>query len=114
GREGDGLEGDASGDPRTGAELFSEADVVEDGGDMNDDAEGDEGDSGVDGEAGVVGRGMLGGLELAEEEAEAGEGESDAHEAEAGADPGEEGAFGGEIDARVVDRAGHRLLDADR
>ncbi len=82
---------------------MDELDVTEDGGEVDDDSENDEADSGPEGEAGVVGREMgFGGVELAEEEAEAGDGESDTHEAEAGADPGEEGALGSEIDAGVL------------
>jgi hypothetical protein len=50
----------------------------------------------------VWGESVLGGGELAEEEAEAADGETDSHETEAGADPGEEGALGGEVDAGIL------------
>jgi hypothetical protein len=108
GGEGDGLDGDAAGDPGACAQLAGGADVVRDGGYVDQHTESDEADSGIDGDAGVVGDCVPGGLEFAEEETEAGEGEADTHEAEAGANPGEEGALGSEVRARVIEFAGHR------
>ncbi len=77
--------------------------MAEDGGEIDDDSEDDETYSGPEGEAGGVSRKMrLGGVDLAEKEAEAADSESDSHEAEAGANPGEEGSLGGEVDSRVL------------
>lgn len=102
----DGVAGDAAGNPRSGSELADGANVVGDCGEVDDDPEGDQSDAGVDGGAGMARRGMLVGLEFAQEEPEAGQGEANAHQPEAGADPGKEGALGREVGARVFDGAG--------
>ena len=57
---------------------MNELNVTKGGAQGDDDSKNDEADSGPEGEAGVVGREMgFGGVELAEEEAEARDGESD-------------------------------------
>lgn len=100
--KGDGVGGNAARDPRASAELADGTDVVLNGGEVDDDAEGDERDSGTDRNAGMAGRRVLVGLKLPQEEAKAGERKADAHQPEAGADPREEGSFGGEIRPRVL------------
>ena len=89
--------------PGAGGQLFCYGEMVDYGDDVDEDSERYEGYSGDDG-VGGGGWGLLvlGGGELAEEEAEAADGEAYAHEAEAGADPGEEGALGGEVDAGIL------------
>jgi hypothetical protein len=90
--EDDGVTGDPSGLPCTGAELVDQLDVTEDRGKVDDDTEGDESDSRPEGDAVAMRREMgLGRAELPEEEAEAADGEANAHQSEAGADPGEKG-----------------------
>ena len=99
--------------PGSGGEFFGDREVTEGGGDVDQDSERDQGDPGDDGVGGGLRGDVLGGGELAEEEAEAADGEADSHEAEAGADPGEESALGGEVDAGVL-RGFHGGLDAGR
>ena len=82
---------------------MDELEVAEDGGEVDDDAEGYQGDAGPEGEPCGVGRKMgFAGAELAEEEAEAADCEADPHEAESGANPGEKSALGGEVDSGIL------------
>jgi len=101
--QGYGGAGGLTGLPGSCGEFLDGAEVIDHGGDVDEDAEGYERGAGDDG---VGGGGLRGGVlgvgEVAEEEAETADGEANAHEAEAGADPGEEGALGSEVDAGVV------------
>jgi hypothetical protein len=103
--EDEGVPGDATGLPGSGAQLADELDVTKGCGEGDDDAESDEGDSGPEGDASGVDAGgevRFSGGDLAKEEAEAANGEANAHEGEAGANPGEEGSLGREIDSGIL------------
>jgi len=80
--EGDGRAGGLAWLPGSGREFAHRAEVADDRGDVDEDAEGYERDADEDGVGGFgFGGGVLGGGELAEEEAEAADREAYAHEA---------------------------------